>query len=121
MKLNDNQLHILRHMLGINTPWDKFPKPFRNHAAVNPGDPVYLELERLGAVERFESKINSEYHYYRCTEAGRSAACASHRKIRLSSAKRRYSAFLEMCEIAPDLTFHEFLTGDEWKEAREAA
>jgi len=121
IRLTDQQLHTLRHMLGINTPDDRYPNPHRNYAAVNPGEPEYMELERLGVVEQYQPRGGSPYHYYRCTEKGRQAACASHRKIRKPLAARRYSMFLDMTDVAPDLTFWEFLTQPQWKEARAQA
>ena len=117
-----DQLHTLRHMLGINKPYDREPKPYRNYAAVNPGDPEYLELERLGAIEKVSGPSEwSEYDYYRCTEAGRAAAIASHRTIRKSRGARVYSCFLSMRDCDPDLTFRDFLTDPYYADVRRAA
>jgi hypothetical protein len=121
MKLTKDQLHTLRHMLGINTPYDRIPKPNRNYAAVNPGDPEFLELERLGMVKKNASAKPgiTEYDYYRCTDNGRFEAMRSHRDIRKSKSKRRYSIFLDISESYPDMTFKDFLTDPYFKDARE--
>jgi hypothetical protein len=105
-------------MLGINTPGDRVPKPFRNYAAVNPGDPAFVALEAAGAVEKTPGVPWSEYDYFRCTEAGKIAAMRSHREIRDSKSKRRYGVFLDVRECFQDLTFKEFLTDPQFAEAR---
>lgn len=121
MNLSDAQLHTLRHMLGINTPYDRIPRPYRDHAAVVPGDPHYLELERLGAVVNHGFRPWTRYHLYTCTDEGKAAALASHRTIRHSRAKRRYAKFLDASEIDADLTFRAWLTSPEWAEHRSGA
>lgn len=121
--LTEDQLDTLRHMLGINTPYDRVPKPYRNYAAVNPGDPEFLELEKRGMVKRFaRAKPGvTEDDYYRCTEKGRLEAMRSHRNIRKSRSQRRYNKYLEVSDICPDLTFKEFLTDPAFKESRKEA
>ena len=122
MNLTEKQLDILRHMLGINTPNDRIPKPYRNYACVNPGDSEFVELEKLGAIERYETwDKDTQYYWYKCTVAGRLAAMRSHRKIRKSKPKRRYSAYLNMIDCCPDLTFKEFLTHPHFKDVRNNA
>ena len=116
--MNGKQLDHLRHMLGINDPYKRVPKPYRNHAAVNPGDPEWLELERLGMVERYQPRGPSDYHYYRCTDMGKLAAMRSHRTIRKTKAQRRYSAFLDISDCMPDTTFKEFLIAPEFADIR---
>lgn len=116
--LTPAQLHTLRHMLGINTPDDRVPRPYRNYACVNPGDPEYLELERLGMVEQYQARDSGSYHWYQCTDIGRAAAMRSHRDIRYSKASRRYSKWLSIHEAWEDVTFRDFLTKPEFAEAR---
>jgi len=115
-ELNTYQLHTLRHMLGINTPEDARPKPYRNYYCANPGEREMHELKRLGMIELYDTR--GDYEWWRCTEAGRLAAMRSHRTIRLSPAKRRYSRFLSVRECCPDITFREFLTDPRYAEAR---
>ena len=121
MKLNEKHLDTLRHMLGINTPDDRIPKPCRNYAAVSPGDAEFVELERLGAVERYEARGGSEYDWFRCTEAGRLAAMRSHRDICKTAPQRRYAAYLDLSDAIPDLTFKDFLTLPEFAKTRSEA
>lgn len=124
MDLTEEQLHTLRHMLGINTPYDRVPRSYRNYAAASPGDEAYLALERLGAVERIPKPVPgwaSDYEWFQCTEAGRAVAMASHKAIRKPKGKRVYSKYLDVSDCCPDLTFKEFLTSSEFKEARDNA
>lgn len=121
MKLTKDQLDTLRHMLGINTPWDRVPKPYRNYYAATLGDVGLFELELLGAVEKYETNSDSEYGWYRCTEEGKLAAMRSHKDIRYKKAQRRYAAYLDMTDVFPGLTFKDFLTYPDFKEARDRA
>lgn len=122
MNLSSDQLHTLRHMLGINDPSQRIPKPYRNGAAVVPGDPEFVELERLGAVERYRAAGGSfQYDYYSCTEAGKAAAMKSHRTIRYGRSKRVYLRFLSVRDCIPDLTFRQFLTDPEFRGIRAEA
>ena len=119
--LTEKQLSMLRHMLGINTPWDKKPKPYRNYAAVVPDDPEYIELEKMGLVENMGRSSISDYDCYVCTQKGKAVAMESHRQIRYTKPRRRYRAYLSLTDGLDDLTFHEFLTAPEFKEVRDNA
>jgi hypothetical protein len=120
--LSKRHLDTLRHMLGINDPSVGRPKPHRDYAAVNPGDAEFAELTALGAVERYRCASSGfPYDYYRCTDAGRAAAMASHKDIRWSKSKRIYSKFLEVRDALGDVSFKEFLTNSEFKQTRDAA
>lgn len=119
LTLTPDQLDILRHMLGINTPDDRSPKPYRDYYCANTGDANLHELQRVGAVRLYRT-IDS-YEWFCCTDAGRAAAMASHRTIRRSKARRVYSKFLDLRECWPDLTFREFLTNPELRETRLSA
>lgn len=113
MILNEYQLRTLRHMLGINTPDAERPKPYRNYYCANPGEKEMLELARLGAIELYDTR--GSYEWWQCTDAGRTAAIASHKTIRYSPAKRRYIRFLDLRDCFPDLTFREFLTDPRYR------
>jgi hypothetical protein len=115
MDLNPYQLRTLRHMLGIDKPEDDRPKPYRNYYCANPGEAEMKELERLGAIELYDTR--GDYEWWRCTEAGRAAAIASHKTIRYSAAKRRYIRFLDLRDCCPDLTFHQFLTDPRYRQS----
>jgi len=127
MTMTDAQLHTLRHMLGINTPNDRVPKPYRNYAATVPGDPEYLALENRGAVEKyyngfaFEFPFPTDYVYYRCTDAGKLAAMRSHREIRKTKSKRVYARFLDISDSFAELTFKQFLTDPQFADTRRDA
>lgn len=120
MNLTNEQLRTLRHMLGINDPTKARPEPYRNRYAANPGDPEMLELERIGAVERYAANCQG-YDWYRCTEAGRLAAIRSFRSIQISKSRRRYLRFLSARDAFPDLTFRDFLTDNYFISSRAEA
>lgn len=122
MKLTDEQLRILRHMLGIDDGSKARPEPYRDHYCANAGDPQLVELARLGMV-RLAGKPSPglPYETYVTTEAGRAAAIASFRAIQAPKKKRVYLRFLEVSEVCPDLTFREFLVREEFAEIRREA
>lgn len=109
----------MRHMLGINRPEVRSPRPHRDYAAVNPGDPHWVELERLGMVELYSKR--GGYDWYRTTPAGREAAFRSHRRFRSSRGERVYCAYLNVSDVLPGLTFRDFLTHPDFAESRRSA
>lgn len=113
MNLSPEQLRVLRHMLGIDRPERDRPEPYRDYYCANPGDPKMVELVRLGAVQLYSTRDG--YEWYTCTDAGRAAAIASHKAIRYSASRRRYSRFLDIKDCHPDLTFREFLTDPRYR------
>lgn len=113
------QLRIMRHMLGIETPDDARPKPYRNYYCSPPDDPKLVELAKLGAIELYSTR--ESYHWYRCTPTGHAAAMASHRTIRRTKSQRVYARFLDVREPFPDLTFKDFLTHPDFAETRRSA
>lgn len=119
MELTSEQLHTLRHMLGINDPSVRDPVPYRNCYAADPGNPEMIELERIGAVRFYCRRY--ELDFYVCTDAGISAAIASHKSIRDSKKRRVYSRFLDCRECCPDLTFRQFLTDAQFAQTRRDA
>jgi hypothetical protein len=126
LDLNPEQLRTLRHMLGIDTPDDRVPKPYRDYYCANPGDPELAELEALGAVRcygrsRSTTGVADSYLLFTTTEAGRAAAMASHRTIRHTKARRVYRRFLDVRDALSDVTFHQFLTEPRFAETRRAA
>lgn len=117
--LTDEQLSTLRHMLGIDDPWMREPKPYRNYYCANPGDSKLHGLLGLGMVTLYSAQ--GGYEWFSCTDAGVAAACASHRSIRKSKAARVYDKFLSVRECCPDLTFRSFLTDHQFDEIRRSA
>ncbi|HEX5461860.1 MAG TPA: hypothetical protein VFX20_17990 [Steroidobacteraceae bacterium] len=113
--LDAEQLRVLRHMLGIDRPDVRDPKPYRDYYCANPGDPTMHELVRLGAVRRYDTR--GGYEWFTCTDAGRAAGIASHKTIRYSRSALRYSRYLDMKDCYPDLTFHRFLTDSRFRDA----
>lgn len=122
MELNSEQLRVLRHMLGIDDPDAREPKPYRNYYAACPGDPAMAALAKTGAVRLARGPVEGfPYDYYVCTDAGTTAAIKSHRAIRKSKSQRVYSAFLSACDCFQDLTFRQFLTDPYFAETRRSA
>ena len=119
MKLTDGQLKILRHMLGIDMPDVKDPKPYRDYYCAKRGDENLAELEILGAVRLYRQC--QTYDWYCCTECGRAAAIASHKRIRLPKGKRLYRRFLDMRGVIQNITFKEFLTEKQYDATRRSA
>lgn len=122
MNLTDDQLRTLRHMLGIDDPNLREPKPYRNYYAACPGDPEMIALAEVGAVcLTSRPRPGFPYDCYACTEAGESAARMSHRSIRRTKSQRTYSKYLDLSDVFQDLTFREFLTLPEFADARKGA
>lgn len=85
----DEPSAMLRHMLGLKSwVWtdEKRKPPHRNYAAIGHDDPMFLQMERDGLVERYR-RCNL-YDWWQTTDKGRAAAFASveHRKRSRSAA-----------------------------------
>jgi hypothetical protein len=119
LALTDEQLRTLRHMLGIDKPEQREPQPYRNYYCADPRDEHLLALEAAGAVRMY--RRCSHYEWWTCTDAGYAAAIRSHRAIRHRKSRRVYSRFLDISDTRPDLTFREFITSPEYREARRDA
>ena len=120
MSSYDAMTDTLRHMLGINDPSKPLPVDFyRDYAAVCVGDPHFIELEADGFVTCYRrADPNTSYDWFTTTPAGKRAALASFKVRQLPKAARRYKAFLRMADVAPDLTFREYLTNPAYAEHR---
>lgn len=119
MNLSAEQLRTLRHMLGIDKPYERAPVPYRNYYCANPGDEQLWEMERMGALRMYRASVG--YEFFCCTDAGRAAALASHQTIRASRGARRYRTFLNVRDCWPDLTFKRFLTDPVFSQTRRTA
>jgi len=117
--ISEEQGDILRHMLGIDKPEEREPKAYRNYYCANHDDQALHALAELGLVKCY--RRDDHYEWFTCTEAGIAAAHASHRAIRYPKRKRVYLKFLHISDVAPDLTFHEFLTSPHFAEVRRSA
>lgn len=118
--LTNDQLGILRHMLGIDKPGATPSEAYRDYYCANPGDPEMAELERIGMVRCYRA-CGGGYEWFTTTGTGRTAAFASLRAIRLPKRKRVYRRWLDISDCYPDLTFGEFLTSPEWADERRSA
>lgn len=118
MQLTDEQLRILRHMLGIDTRDERNPQSYRDYYCAAKGDKQLKELAELGAVRLY--RTDEHYEWYTTTEAGADAARASQRAMLHPRSKRMYSKFLDVRDCCEGLTFKEFLTGQQFKETRDS-
>ena len=73
--MTEEQLRILRHMLGLTHPERRAQVPYRDYYCANPGDVKLMELEQLGMVRRYSD--HGGYWMYCTTAAGREAAIGS--------------------------------------------
>lgn len=123
MRAEEEQVDMLRHMLGINDPSKPSPEPYRNYAAVERGDPLMARLVTLGLVQRYACAASElgGLHYYCCTSAGIAVAKTSFWRRRWTKPKRIYRRFLEVSNCDPDLSFKRFLTDPEFADIRKRA
>lgn len=118
--VTEGQLHILRHMLGLNDQQDRRnPEPYRDYYCANAHDVALEKLAHLGMVTRCSD--GGGYWTYCTTERGRYLAMKSARLRRWPKSKRVYAKFLEISECFPDLTFGEFLKADQFADCRRNA
>lgn len=105
----DEKTETLRHMLGITDVNAPLPTDFyRDYFCAGKGDAHLREMEADGLVRCY--RRDSNYDWYTTTSAGKRAAIASFKLRQPSKASRRYHAFLRISEVAPELTFREYLT-----------
>lgn len=113
----DEQLRILRHMLGIN----KRAKcePYRDYFSANAGDPRLAEMAKAGlvvlAIPARPGRDGEAYgngEVYVTTRKGRELAIASQRAMVPNRGRQRYHDFLRARDVDPDLTFRDFLRRD---------
>ena len=116
--MTDEQLRILRHMLGIDCR-DKDPKEYRDYYCANPNNPQLHELQRLGMVTMYSN--HDRYEWFTTTKRGKIAARASQRAMVNPKKRRVYLKWLSAQDAFPDLTFREFLTSPDFKESRDNA
>lgn len=110
--MSERILSILQHSLGV----DKFGRgtQYREHFVTGEGSidyPICMEAERLGLMTRHAGNaLTGEMDLFLVTDAGR-AFVAEHspRPDRRQKARDRYSRFLDISDVMPDLTFGDFL------------
>jgi len=118
-ELSSDQLKTLRHMLGIDDPYQRVPKPYRDYFCASPGDANLIALEQAGAVRRYAEQ--GGYWWYETTPEGHKAAIASHRTTRAPKRQRIYLKYLQVSDVFSDLTFRQFLTSPEFADTRREA
>lgn len=72
------ELHVLRHSLGIRKRGQDWTKPYRNHFIINNGATLFPTLQ--GLVSRglmTVSGVGSGYAIFRVTEAGKTIAAVT--------------------------------------------
>jgi len=119
MKLSNEQLRILRHMLGIDVCDTPRPNEYRDYYCANPGDERLLDLQRLGMVEKY--RVAAGYEWFTTTDAGKAAARASQQAMLLPKRRRIYLRWLSVKDACPDLTFRDYLVRPEFADDRKAA
>ena len=105
-------LHILQHSLGV----DRFGRgpQYRNHFVTGEGStdhPDCMKAVAQGLMERHAgSPLTGEMDLFVVTDAGREFVAIHSDKVdRKQKARDRYSRFLDLSDVMPDLTFRQFL------------
>lgn len=103
-------MDTLLHMLGLDAD---HTEPWRDHYVTSGADPEIDALVAAGLVEpaRRPGFLHIDDRVFRTTSAGRAAALAerARRYPPPSRDKRRYLGWLRIADVAPDLTFGEYL------------
>jgi hypothetical protein len=122
MGSSDNKLHIVLHALGLDR--DDIVEPYRNHFVAGDGHsdmPEILELVAMGMMEEFPTPkcFDSKDRLFSVTKTGREWAIINRpRRPARTKSQRRYTTFLEIADAYPSLTFRQFLTDEQFAEAR---
>lgn len=111
-------LSILQHTLGFDdygrSKDPGRPDGYRNHFVASEGHHDWPHLMVLVENQLMEqhgsSVITGDSPWFSVTSAGRAyVAQYSPKPPKLTRGQQRYSRFLDLCEIMPDLTFKEFV------------
>jgi hypothetical protein len=120
-QISGDDLHVLRHMLGIDDE-RVIRDPYRNHYCANEGDERLHSLAARGLVTLVRGPTPMmPYETFAATDEGRRIALESQKQRALPKRKRVYSRFLDVRDCCPDLTFREFLTSPDYAECRRSA
>lgn len=110
--MSNELLHTLQHALGV----DQFGrgKMYRDHFVTGEGSvdyPICMEAVDRGLMERRGySALTGGDWCFQVTDDGRAYVLArSPKPDRKQKARDRYSRFLDLSDIIPDLTFKDFL------------
>ena len=107
-----DMLHILQHALGV----DKFGRgdQYRRHFVTGEGSldhPTCMEAVAQGLMTRHSGNaLTGEMDLFLVTDKGRAfVAARSPKPDRKQRARDRYSRYLDLADVFPDLTFRQFL------------
>ena len=115
MELSKDDIHVLQHSLGITDGG----KEYRNYYCAVTDDPQLEALTRSGLMVRGHKINDGRNRYYFVTDDGRKVAYKNlPSRPRLTRGQRRYRKWMNISDCYPDLTFKEFLTLPEFREAR---
>ena len=116
MKPTDEQLRILRHMLGIDVNDTPNPAEYRDYYCANQGDQQMHAMAALGLVRLHST--GDRYEWFTTTELGKAAARESQKAMLLPKPRRVYLRWLAARDALHDLTFREFLTSKDFAQIR---
>lgn len=116
MEPNEDDLAMLRHMLGLTDRSKRVPTSHRNYAAVNPCDERFVRLVSMGLVEKYrDPETGMRYELYRCTDEGIGFATESAMALRYPKKRRTYIRWLELSDCDAVSTSGLILTGCIWR------
>lgn len=104
-------LEVLQHALGV----DRFGRGsmYRDHFVAGPGHSDFdtcLAATERGLMQRYENKHVIGGNVFVVTDQGRQFVLArSPKPDRKQKARDRYSRYLDLADVLPDLTFGDFL------------
>ncbi len=115
--MTSEQMHILRHSLGIRDDWSG--NEYRNYYATEQNCPELEALVMTGDMRR-GNIIPGGLQCYHVTEIGRAKVLSARRDVdeemsKLSKSQRKYRAFLR---ADSGLSFIEWLTSDSYADLR---
>jgi hypothetical protein len=106
-----DMLHILQHSLGV----DRFGRgEYRNHFVTGEGSldhPACMDAVSRGLMQRHPGNaLTGEMDLFVVTEAGKQFVRDNVQKVDAKQRRKdRYSRFLDLSDVMPDLTFRDFL------------
>ena len=117
--LSASQERKLMHMLGLRP--DKRPTLYRNgYVTGAANDPDLTALVEMGLVIEhppFAQRMGASRRFS-ATQRGKAVALRVWHRKRLRPAQMRYSMWLAIRELRPEVSFRDFLINAEWASAR---
>ncbi len=116
-ELTTNQLHILRHSLGLDQ--NGHGREYRNYYCTGPDCDGYKELVTLAEIGLVElGRIDGNNHFYFLTEAGKTEARKGVVYPKLTRSQKRYQDFRD---ADGGMKFKEWLKAWEWRRRNKGA